>query len=180
MHTQTHQENADKMNWRESFVEFALRVYSQPDFEETCLKLQNEYHANVNIILWCCWLETENITLSQEWLDEVLITIDTLSQLTISRLREVRKVIKDSSGFTKVQGKLINKHILSAEIAAEKIFLQRLQDLTRRFLEAQSSEVEVGERKLDLEYYLEFLSISQAPIYSRSLLAICAAELAGL
>lgn len=160
--------------WQENFVEFALRVYAQPEFEETCLKLQNEYHANVNIILWCCWLQTEGIRLSQSWLDEVLITIDTLSQLTVSRLREVRKVIKDSSGFTRVQAKLINKHILSAEIAAEKIFLQRLQDLTRRFLEAEAADHAMREHgRLSLEYYLEFLSIAQAPIYSRSLSDYC-------
>ncbi|MFT7560229.1 MAG: hypothetical protein ACI93R_002147 [Flavobacteriales bacterium] len=162
------QKSPRRRQWQESFVSFALRVYGSEDFEELCLKLQNEYHANVNIILWCCWLEAEDISLSNMWLDEVLITIDTLTQLTVSRLQEVRKVIKDSSGFTKVQSKLINKHILNAELTAEKIFLQRLQDTTMRFLEAEAFDPELHS-KLSLEYYLGFLSMTEAPILAREL-----------
>jgi len=54
------------------------------------LKLQNEYHANVNILLWACWLQNRSIQLEASWLDDVLISVDTLSQLTVGRLQEVR------------------------------------------------------------------------------------------
>ncbi len=162
-------------SWSEGLVNFAFRVYDQKEMESLCLKLQNDYHANVNLILWCCWLEKQQVGLSAEWLDDVLITVDTLSQLTLSRLREVRRVVNEAAGFTRVQAKLINKHIVNAELTAEKIFLQRLQDLTSRFLEAeQPSAVTLNEfPDLTLYYYLEFLKVPKASRHSEKLLGLC-------
>ena len=158
-------------NGQEPLVDFALRVYAEPKVEELCLYLQNDYNANVNILLWCCWLEAREIQLSTRWLDDVLISIDTLSQLTVGRLQEVRRAIKTSLGFTKVQAKLINKHVLNAELMAEKIFLQRLQDMTSRFDEFQKLSNETPEEMLSAEYYLSFLQIPRAKERSEALMA---------
>lgn len=147
---------------REPLVEFAFRVYAEPKVEELCLHLQNKYQANVNILLWVCWLKAESIKIDRRWLDDVLISVDTLSQLTVARLQEVRRVIKESSGFTRVQSKLINKHILTAELMAEKVFLQRMQDMTLRFLESQIALSSELEEVLDPEYYFEFMHIPNA------------------
>lgn len=149
-------------SWSESLIDFAFRVYAEPDVEELCLYLQNEYHANVNIVLWACWLESEKLIVSSSWLDEVLISIDTLSQLTVSRLQEIRRVIKESSGFTRVQAKLINKHIKTAELTAEKVFLQRMQDMTGRFLETQHLHPNLSDESMSVPFYLRFLHIPNA------------------
>lgn len=152
--------------WQVGLVSYALESYSRDNVKNICLQLQNEYHANVNIILWCGWLRTESITLNPAHLNDVLISIDSLSQMTVGRLRDVRCLIKESACFTRVQSQLINKHILNAEITAEKIFLQRLQDLTARFLEADTCNSFEG-IGLNLEYYLEFLNVSDAQDMAR-------------
>ena len=161
----THHDGSDGQEYKssdETLIQFAFRVYAEPKVEQLCLKLQNEYHANVNILLWACWLQNRSIQLEASWLDDVLISVDTLSQLTVGRLQEVRRVIKDSSGFTRVQAKMLNKHILSAELTAEKIFLQRLEDMTYRFLESQQSPLEIDIELIRPEYYLSFLHIPNA------------------
>lgn len=157
--------------WAESLVDFAFRVYAEPDVEELCLYLQNEYHANVNIVLWACWLQNEDLSLSSTWLDDVLISIDTLSQLTVSRLQEIRRVIKESSGFTRVQSKMINKHIKAAELTAEKVFLQRMQDMTGRFMESQQAHPSLSRTPLSTQFYLEFLHIPHADERAATLLS---------
>lgn len=165
---------ADSQRFKtKSLIEYALSVYAEPEVETLCLHLQDEYHANVNILLWTCWLQVEQKALSGLWLNDALIYVDTVSQLTVSRLREVRGVIKESSGFTKVQAKLINKHILKAELTAEKIFLQRLQDMTSRFLESQEAMVDVEDALLCPEYYLKFLNIPGAEAKAATLLRYC-------
>lgn len=155
----------------EKLSDFAFRVYAEPRVEELCIRLQNEYHANVNILLWTCWLQSRAIRLDTAWLDDILISVDTLSQLTVSRLQEVRRVVKSSSGFTRVQAKMINKHILNAELTAEKIFLQRMEDMTFRFLESQQSLPPLESELIRPEYYLNFLHIPNATEHVEVLLS---------
>jgi uncharacterized protein (TIGR02444 family) len=135
-------------HWQEPLLTFAQRVYSEIEVKRWCLQLQDEYHVNVNILLWTFWLQKENLKVASYWLDDVLISIDTTSQLTVNRLREIRYLIKKAPDFTKVQSQQVCKHILNAEISAERIFLRRLQDLSARFIEANSQSGSVGIRGL--------------------------------
>jgi len=145
-----------------SLWEFALHVYAEPAIEQHSLQLQDEYNANVNIILWCCWLEMEGIELSVNWLDDVLITIDSVSLQTVAKLREVRRMLVESGSFTKVQALSIKKHIMNAELMIEKVLIQRLQDLTCRFIESRELEGDHSDKHcLDLEYYLTFIGVHE-------------------
>ncbi len=146
-----------------SLWDYALQIYSTPEVEQQSLQLQDEYNANINIILWCCWLETEGIQLSVNLLDEVLITIDSVSLQTVAKLRDVRRVLLDSGAFTKVQAQTVKKHIMNAELMIEKVLLHRLQDMTCRFLESKEyKDLSAGDQVLSLEYYLDFISVPNA------------------
>lgn len=35
---------------------FSLAIYGRAGVEDSCLVLQNQFDADVNILLWCCWL----------------------------------------------------------------------------------------------------------------------------
>ncbi|MGD8327107.1 MAG: TIGR02444 family protein [Sphingomonadales bacterium] len=45
------------MNGEEAgFWLFSLALYGQGDVQDACLRLQNEHGADVNLLLWCCWM----------------------------------------------------------------------------------------------------------------------------
>ncbi|WP_075186993.1 TIGR02444 family protein [Teredinibacter haidensis] len=144
--------------WRESLWDYSVRVFAHKDVEPIVLGLQDDYHANVDIILWCCWLEQERICLSKEALDEVLISIDTINQETLIKLREVRNHLKNAGTFTAVQAKVVSKQLVNAELMIEKVLISRLQDLTRRFAYLMKDPND----PLGLEYYLSFMMIPDA------------------
>lgn len=157
-----------------SLWDFACNVYASPDIERQARQLQDDYQANINIMLWCCWLQREDIRLSVNLLDEVLVTIDALSLQTVAKLREVRRVLEQSGSFTKVQALSVKKHILHAELMIEKVLLQRLQDLTCRFLEATVyKQMCAHDSTLDLEHYLSFINVPEAHKHAALLLNMC-------
>ncbi len=156
-----------------------MHVYSQPEIAKKSLALQNEYNANVNIILWCCWLDSEGLYLPVAWMDEVLISIDTVSMQTVAKLREVRRALLQTGSFTKVQAQHIKKHILKAELLVEKLLLQRLEDLTWKFLLSQDNP-QGGDKtaqNIDLFYYLDFIGVPNARANSALMLGACRREM---
>ncbi|VUD53650.1 hypothetical protein TDB9533_01877 [Thalassocella blandensis] len=154
--------------------DFANRVYSRSEVETLSIELQDQCGANVNIMLWSCWLEHEGIRLPQSCLSDVTQIIDEVSHETVDKLREVRRFLKTSKHFTKVQALGIRKHILSAELVIEKVLLQRLQDLTCRFLETLT--LAPDETALDLHFYLQSLDIPAAKNKAEILLRACAED----
>ncbi|WP_188152323.1 TIGR02444 family protein [Teredinibacter waterburyi] len=155
--------------WVESLWDYANRVYAHKEVESLVLDMQDEYYANVDIILWCCWLDSEGIPLSCEVLDDILISVDTVSQSTLLKIRDVRRYLKNTASFTPTQSKVITKQLLNAELVIEKVLLFRMQDLTRRFAILMRDE----RAPLSLRYYLEFLGIPDAPQLARMVQTAC-------
>lgn len=141
--------------WQQSLWDFATNVYRQDEVERLSLEMQDKYNANVNILLWAVWIQEVNITLSKEVLEDVTSTVDAVSQVTVNRLRGVRRDIKEVGGFTRVQSQMISKLILNAELAIEKVLLHRLQDMTLKFTEVMPDKV----NPVSLVDYLKSLDV---------------------
>ncbi|WP_028875757.1 TIGR02444 family protein [Teredinibacter turnerae] len=161
-------EPATSAAWRTTLWDYATKVYAYKEVERALLNLQDNYYANVNILLWLCWLEEEAIVLERSLLDDVLITVDTVNQATLIKLRESRRFIKSAGSFTDVQVKLITKQLLNAELMIEKILIHRLQDITRKNLDGDG-----GAEPLTVTYYLDFLGIPDARAIARSVRSVC-------
>ena len=159
--------------FNKSLWDFASSCYALPEVETLSLTLQNQFNANVNIILWCCWLKSEGITLSSIWLEDVLIKIDSVSLMTVSSLRDVRRQLKQGGNFTKVQVEVVSKQILAAELLIEKILLHKLQDLTGKFIDANEEQIAEDPTVLDLKYYLSFLQIPNPGFHAKKLQSLC-------
>jgi len=144
--------------WQQSLWDFATSVYSEPRVEKLSLELQDRNNANVNILLWATWLAETDIHLSKEVLDDVITTVDAVSQVSVNRLRSVRRDIKEVGGFTRVQSQMISKLILNAELAIEKVLLHRLQDMTLKFTEVMADKV----NPISLVDYINRLGIEPA------------------
>ena len=145
-----------------SFWDFATEVYSRKGVEQLCLQLQDEYHANVNIILWCLWLKHKKLRLSSRWLDDVLINIDTVSLQTVSHLRDARRELKRCGAFSAGQVATISKHIRNAELLTERVLIHKLEEMTKRFVALNERELEQEPSLLDLNYYLTFIQVPRS------------------
>lgn len=145
------------MNIKSHLWTYATGFYAQEAIQQKCLELQDTYGANVDMVLWLCWLDSNRIHLPPAALDEALTIVGGSNQELLTGLRELRSRLVASGNFTRVQEQLVRKHILAAELAIEKILLQRLQDLTSRL-----SCVGPEEECLSLFDYLENFAIERS------------------
>lgn len=158
--------------WQTSLWDFATSVYSQPEVEQLSLELQERYNANVNILLWAVWLQEANIALSRDVLDDVIATVESISLVTVNRLRSVRRDIKEINSFTRVQRQMINKLILNAELAIEKVLLHRLQDMTSKFVEVMPD----NQHPVSLSDYLHSLKLDEPEKKALQFISACSSN----
>lgn len=151
---------------KQSLWSFACGVYDFSDVKVQCLELQDIYAANVDVILWLCWLHSGNIGVSKAALSQALDIVGGVNQDLLEGLRDLRNQLLASSSFTRVQEQLVRKHMLAAELAIEKVLLQRLQDLT-----ARQPLVAEDEEPLSLFDYLDSLGNDRAGAIAADLLA---------
>lgn len=142
---------------KSNLLTYAVGFYAQEHIKQKCLELQDVYGANVNTILWLCWLDSNRLHIPPAVLDEAVAIVGGINQELLSGLRELRTKLIASSSFTRVQEQLVRKHILAAELAIEKVLLQRLQDLTSR-----QNPVGPEEECLSLFDYLDRFAIERS------------------
>lgn len=137
--------------------DFAGEFYGDDAIKDRCLELQESHKLSVNLLLWLCWLHAHNIELEPIALVQGKNIVGGVNVDLLTALREARTEIVASCSFTRVQEQLIKKHILNAELAIEKIILQRLQDVTTRLPKAENAE-----SRLTLLDYLQEAELEQA------------------
>jgi uncharacterized protein (TIGR02444 family) len=120
------------LDFKTPLIVYSVGLYAHDAIKTKSLHLQNEYGVNVNIVLWLCWLDSNRLHLSPKVLEDALAIVQSESQTLLEDIRTLRLKISQSQSFTRVQEQLVRKHLVAAEVAVEKILLQRLQDLTAR------------------------------------------------
>lgn len=144
--------------WSVTLWDYVVDIYAQPEVEKLSLAWQETYRANVNMLLWCVWLDRQGINLSADVLGEVSDTINAIEQTLLVPMRQARTGLADADMFTRVQKKLVKKQILSAELSVEKIVVHKLQDMTRKYLEVMPDQAQ----PLKLRDYLLYLGVAGA------------------
>ena len=108
----------------ERFWEFSNRVYRLPGVAESCLLLQDEHGADVNVVLWCCWTGTTIGRISGETLDHALELSDRWSGGVVKPLRAARRWLKEHDGESELRDR-----VKADELEAERIQQLRLEAL---------------------------------------------------
>lgn len=75
------------------FWNYSTQIWTLPEVESICLEMQNNFDANVNILLYCCWVGDKKLTLSDDDLQMLLDTIQPW-QTMIKPLRDSRKMMQ--------------------------------------------------------------------------------------
>lgn len=97
---------------------FADALYSSRGVEETCLHLQDQYGANVNLLLWCCWLESRGIELTSAGLERAKHAIEQWDADIVKPLRRARRLVKEGALLNNTT-RLLKASIQEAELLAE-------------------------------------------------------------
>ena len=108
------------------FWDFAIDAYRRPGVSDACLKLQEPYHLDVNLLLFCGWTGAYGMgALSDDEIARCRDAVAAWHDSVVRGLRAVRRVLKD--GFPELPAELqeiggaIRKQIQAREIDAEHL-----------------------------------------------------------
>lgn len=76
-----------------NFWNYSSQIWTLPEVESICLELQNTYDADVNILLYCCWVGDKNLSLND---DDMQVLLDTIKpwQTMLKPLRDSREMMQ--------------------------------------------------------------------------------------
>ncbi len=121
------------MNSQDSLWQFALAYYQRPAVAELCLELQDQWGADVCLLLWCLWLERQDVRLDSERLQEVHARFQPWRQQVVEPLRQLRRQLKHNYGTADGDIEALRQQVKQVELHSEKLLLQWLaaQDTSR-------------------------------------------------
>ena len=111
-----------KHSERETLIHFALALYARPSIESLCLELQDDVGVQVNLLLWCAWLDADGLVLSESLLESGRRRIALQDQLLVRPLRGLRRLIPKQRYLALLRG-----WVKRCELQAELWQLQKLQ-----------------------------------------------------
>jgi uncharacterized protein (TIGR02444 family) len=108
--------------------QFSLACY--PQVKALCLRWQDQYGANVNVMLALCYAERLSWQVSHESLESAILQLNPINRQLTAVLRDCRR--KLGNLFLDSEQELqLKQHLLGSELLAEQVEQQRLsRDLT--------------------------------------------------
>lgn len=124
------------------FWNFSNDIYTKSGVQDTCLQLQDNYKANVNIILLCLWhCRNGRSALTREDLSGLSQDLDEWQQNVIQPLRATRRKLKGGiAPITSSLSKQLREKIKFLELEAERAeqeFIQTSFSLEKQTLPNQ-------------------------------------------
>lgn len=145
---------------RNHLWDYALELYRQPGVEALCLELQDHWGADVNLLLWLCWLEREGLAINDTRLYLAQARIAPWQTEIVQPLRRMRRHIKQHYGTKDPAMEASRQAIKAAELKAEKAVLNRLEGLGHTWLSSAGPKaVPAG---ANLAVYARILSLPEA------------------
>jgi uncharacterized protein (TIGR02444 family) len=78
------------------FWDFALEVYRKPGVSEACLRLQEDNHVDVNLLLFVCWIGASGCgRLNAQDVARCIDAVGPWHESVVKPLRGVRRILKD-------------------------------------------------------------------------------------
>ena len=113
------------MQSHEPFWDFSLRIYAQQGVSAACLKLQDEFGVDINLLLYCCWLGSCGSELDEHALRRALDFSAVWAAEVVHPLRRARRWMKDEAGaggeVDREARLALRERIKAAELAAEQM-----------------------------------------------------------
>ena len=147
------------MNFPESlFWNYSCQLFQLADVAEVCLQMQNNFDADVNLLLFCCWAGENRRPLNKTEIDS-LIQASKPWQSAIKPLREARKLMKNQiiAMPANLHTHTIN-NLSEMELNAEhmaQLDLEKTIEFSEQLANKETSAIDISARNLML--YVEKL-----------------------
>ena len=101
------------------FWQFACTLYAKPDQQTTLLALQNQQGKNVNLCLLLLYLDSLNLSINTQQLNELTQVVSDFDTHALQPLRAARSYLKANQNAISDYA-TIRAELLSAELKLEK------------------------------------------------------------
>ena len=101
------------------FWQFACTLYAKPDQQTTLLALQNQQGKNVNLCLLLLYLDSLNLSINTQQLNELTQVVSDFDTRALQPLRAARSYLKANQNAISDYA-TIRAELLSAELKLEK------------------------------------------------------------
>lgn len=148
----------------EGFWDFSIRTYRTPGVPEVCLSLQNDYGADVNMLLYCCWAGTCVGQIDGELFARASGFSTLWADNVVTPLRFARTWMKQSGCNAEPVPRdacmELRDEIKSVEFASEKLQQEVLESLvsTESLRDTQADQV-LQDVAANLEIYADFVGL---------------------
>lgn len=138
---------------------FSLYHYARPGVSEVCLRLQDEYGVNVNIVFWTLWLGFRGQVLDAAQLAQTQRKAQSWDLHYILPLRQLRRRLKVEFGTSDDSVEAVRVQIKQAELLAEKHQQQMLESIPGSSNASTELSAQLMERNLRL--YLSSMAVNE-------------------
>ena len=152
------------------FWQFSLRTYRAAGVAEACLALQDDCGADVNLLLYCCWMAARGRRLTKRSLRSAITAVSGWQGEVVRPLRQARRALKKGRrAVARVWSESLRECIGAAELDAEYVEQRILAG------HAAPGSRPTGRREpravatANLESYFELLRAAIGPRQSRHL-----------
>lgn len=140
----------------------ALALYGSEGTAEACLALQDRFGADVNLVLWCCWLGRHGVKISDDTLAKADTAVSPWRETAVQPLRDLRRRLKvDIGGIGPPASAAFRESVKAAEIEAELLELDHLELLAAHLYGTDARAADrVGVVRGNMLRYLAYLGVS--------------------
>ena len=101
--------------------DFSLEIYARPGVEVACLALQNDYGADINVLLAAIWTGTQGVRLRAADLDRLMSAVAEWHDRVVHPLRTVRQDMKAGLGAPPPMADKLRGEVKLLELDAEQL-----------------------------------------------------------
>lgn len=154
------------------FWRYSVRTYGLPGVAAACLALQDECGADVNVLLYCCWMGRLGHRLDRRALRSATAAVARWQAEVVRPLRLARRAIrKDARGSAGRRATALRRRISAAELDAEYVEQMLLAAVSERYPRRSGAGGSRERAAANLRAYFALLGAPAAPRHVATLLA---------
>jgi len=141
-----------------AFWEFSLAFYSRERVSAACLSLQNRHGADVNILLFSCWLATQGLKVEAPGLHAAIAAVEAWRRDVLEPLRGSRRAVADQfPELAKSDRQSIKHSMLSVELECERIAQEKIAQAATGQVTPEEGSTPLQIASAALEHYLDMV-----------------------